>query len=115
MAAHSLRKEVGQNIKDKKRDKRIRDRDPSQGGSREGGEVSKHQETREGGEVSKHQETLSPVGLWGGNLREQHNQEGKNKTKNPTNYVPNCNSHGRSSPETHVHHQQVGAEQGGVG
>ena len=32
-AAHCLWKEVGQNIKDKKRDKRIRDRDPSQKGS----------------------------------------------------------------------------------
>ena len=39
-AAHSLRKEVGQNIKDKKRDKRVRDRDLSWGGSREE-EVSK--------------------------------------------------------------------------
>ena len=45
-------KEVGQTIKDKKRDKRVRDRDPSQGGSRK--KV-----------VSKHQETLSPVDLWG--------------------------------------------------
>ena len=52
-ATHSLRKEVGQNIKDKKRDKRVRDGDPSQGGS------------HEGGEVSKHQETLSPADLWG--------------------------------------------------
>ena len=52
-AALCLQKEVGQNIKDKKRDKRVRDRDPSQGG------------IREGGEVSKHQETLSPAGLWG--------------------------------------------------
>ena len=51
--AHSLRKVIGQNIKDKKRVKRIRDGDLSHGGS------------REGGEVSKHQETLSPVGLWG--------------------------------------------------
>ena len=50
--AHSLLKEVGQNKKDKKRDKRIRDGEPSQGGSREG-------------EVSKHQETLSSSGLWG--------------------------------------------------
>ena len=41
------------NIKDKKRDKRVRDGDPSWGGS------------REGGEVSKQQDTLSPVGLWG--------------------------------------------------
>ena len=28
-AAHSLQKEVGQNIKDKQREKRVRDRDPS--------------------------------------------------------------------------------------
>ena len=49
--AHYLLKEVGQNKKDKKRDKRVRDRDPSWGGSHEG-------------EVSKHQETLSPAGLW---------------------------------------------------
>ena len=40
------------NIKDKKRDKRVRDGDPSQGGNSEG-------------EVSKHQETRSPAGLWG--------------------------------------------------
>ena len=44
-------KEVGQNIKDKRRDKRVRDRDPSWGQSHEG--------------VSKHKETLSPAGLWG--------------------------------------------------
>ena len=44
-AAHCFQKEVGQNIKDKKRDKRIRDRDLSRGGSHEGGDVSKHQET----------------------------------------------------------------------
>ena len=52
-AAHCLGKEVGQNTEDKKRDKRVRDRDPSQGGS------------DKRGEVSKHQETLSPEGLWG--------------------------------------------------
>ena len=52
-AARSLQKEVGQNIKDKKRDKRVRYGDPSRGGS------------CEGGEISKHQETLSPLGLWG--------------------------------------------------
>ena len=39
-----LQKEVVfENIKDKKRDKRIRDEDPSWGGSAEGGVVSKHQ------------------------------------------------------------------------
>ena len=49
-AAHCLLKEVGQNIKHKKRDKRVRDGDPSQGGSCET-------------EVSKHQETLLQAGL----------------------------------------------------
>ena len=33
---HSLGKEVGQDIKDKKTDKRVRDRDLSWGGSHEG-------------------------------------------------------------------------------
>ena len=51
-AAHCLQKEVGQNIEDKKRDRRVRDGDTSQGGSLKR-------------EVSKHQETLSPVGVWG--------------------------------------------------
>ena len=51
--AHCLQKEVGQNIKDKKRDKRGRDRDLSW-------EVGLKRR-----EVSKHQETLSPIGLWG--------------------------------------------------
>ena len=51
-AAHCLQKEVGQNITDKKRNKRVRDGDPSWGGSLKR-------------EVSKHQETLSPAGLWG--------------------------------------------------
>ena len=52
-AVHFLQKEVGQNIEDKKRDKRVRDGDPSRRGSHK----------RE--EVSKHQDTLSLAGLWG--------------------------------------------------
>ena len=52
-AAHCLQKEVGQNIKDKKRDKRVRDGVLSWGGS------------HERGEVSKHQEIVSLAGLWG--------------------------------------------------
>ena len=52
-AAHSLQKEVGQNIKDTKRDKIDKDGDPSWGGS------------QEGEEVSKQQETLSPLDLLG--------------------------------------------------
>ena len=39
-AAHSPQKEVGQNMKDKNRDKRVRDGDPFWGGSLEGEEVS---------------------------------------------------------------------------
>ena len=52
-AAHCLQKEVGQNIEDKKRGKRVRDGDPALEGS------------CKRGEVSKHQETLSPADLWG--------------------------------------------------
>ena len=52
-AAECLQKKVGQNIKDKNRDKRVTDGDLSWGGS------------CERGKASKHQETLSPVGLWG--------------------------------------------------
>ena len=52
-SGHSLQKEEGLNIKDKKRDKIVRGRDSSWGGS------------FEGGEVSKHEETLSVAGLWG--------------------------------------------------
>ena len=44
-ATHCLRKEVGKNIKDKKRDKRGREGAPSWEGSLKKREVSKHQET----------------------------------------------------------------------
>ena len=68
-ATNSLWKEVGKNITDKKRGKRVRDRDSSWGGI--------HEE----GEVSKQLEILSQVGLWGvWNLRGQHNLEKGKKT-----------------------------------
>ena len=68
-ATNSLWKEVGKNITDKKRGKRVRDRDPSWGG------------IREEGEVSKQLEILSQAGLWGvWNLRGQHNLEKGKKT-----------------------------------
>ena len=51
-ADHCLQKQVGNNIKDKKRDKRGREGAPSQEGS-----LTKR-------EVSKHQETLSLPSLW---------------------------------------------------
>ena len=44
-ATRCLRKEVGKNIKDKKRDKRGRDGAPSREGSLKKRKVSKHQET----------------------------------------------------------------------
>ena len=53
MAAHCLLKEVGQNIKDKKRDKKVRDGDSS------------WERSLKRREVSKHQETLLLAGLWG--------------------------------------------------
>ena len=52
--------------KDKKRDKRVRNGDPSLGGNHERGEVSKHQETLSPGESGE---------FW--NLRGQHSQEEK--------------------------------------
>ena len=96
-AAHSLLKEVGENIKDKKRDERAPDGDLSRGGSHEG-EVSRHQKT-------SHQQVCGE--FW--NLRGQHNREKKTK-QNPIDYMPNCNSQQRSSPDTRVHQQWVGAE-----
>ena len=83
----------------KKRDKRVRDGDPSWGGSHEGGEVSKKQETSHwqvGGESWK--------------LRGQYNQEEKKKKKT-TEYAPNPNSQRKSSPDAHDRHQQAGAGQ----
>ena len=63
--SYCLRKEIGQNINDKKRDKICRDGDPSWEGSLKR-------------EVSKHQETLSPrVCGESWNLRGQHNREEK--------------------------------------
>ena len=67
-AVHCLQKEVGQNIKDKKTGKTVRDGYLSWGGK------------LKRGEVSKYQETFSPAGLWEfWNLRGQHNREEKNK------------------------------------
>ena len=37
------------------------------------------------------------------------------KKKNHTEYVPNHNSQWRSSPDAHARHQQIGAEQEGMG
>ena len=44
-AAYCLGKEVGQNIKDKKKDKKVKDGDPFWEGRLNRGDISKHQET----------------------------------------------------------------------
>ena len=65
-------------------------------------------------EVSKHQETLSLVGLGEvSNLRGQANWE--EKSIKPTDYMPKSNSQQESTPDTRIHHQQVGTERRGAG
>ena len=102
-AAPCLQKDAGQNIKDKKRDKRVRDRDPSLGGS------------CKRGEVSKHQETLSLGGSVGSFGISEGNVTGRKKEIKPTDFAPNHNSQRRSSPDARICHQQAGAGQRGVG
>ena len=74
-------------------------------------------ESLERQEVYKEQEILSPEGLWGvlESWKATYLGEGKNKQKNPTEYVPNHNSQQRSSPDARLCHQWARAEQGGVG
>ena len=54
--------------------------------------------------------------LWGV-LESQRATElgGKKQTNKHTEYAPNRNSQRRSSLDTHVHHLQAGAGQGGAG
>ena len=47
------------------------------------------------------------------NLRGKYNLE--EKQIKATDYLPNGNSQQRSTSDAHIHHQQVGAEQGGLG
>ena len=84
--------------KRQKERQRVRNRDPSQG------------ENREGGEVSKHQETLSPVGSFG--ISEGNITWGWG---GPTENTLNCDSQWRSSPDTHIRHQQAKLGAGGEG
>ena len=90
-ATHCLRKEVGQNIKDKKREKRAKDRDPSREGS------------------------LALVGL--GEVFESQRATwlGGEQQIKPTDYVPKSNSQQKSTPDTRIRRQQVGAEERGAG
>ena len=95
-AAHSLRKEVGQNIKDRNRDKRFRDGDLTWG---------------ESVKEEKFPHSRKPSHRWVCgefcNLRGKHNWE-KKKKKNPTEYTPNHNCQHHSSPDACVYHQSGG-------
>ena len=76
-------------MKDKKRDKKVKDGDLSWGGS------------CEGGEVSKHQGTLSLAGLWGVlESREQHTQE-------------EGNTHTHTHTHTHTQNMRLTTTPGG--
>ena len=99
---HILQKEVGQNIKDKMRDKRVMDGI----GPREGVIT---EEKFPNSRKPSHQWVYGE--FW--NLRAQHNWEAK--TKQNTEYMSKHNSQGRSSPNSGVCHQLAGAGQGGVG
>ena len=99
-AAHSLQKEVGQNITAKRETKELGvETCPGEGVMKE-----------------KFPHSRKPSHWWVcgefWNLREQHNWEGKKKT---TEYTPNLNSQQRSSPEAGIYHQRAGAGWGGTG
>ena len=65
-------------------------------------------------EVSKHQETLSPVGLREVFESRRATQLG-GKINKTTDYRAKNSSHQKSTPDSCIRHQQVGAEQRGVG
>ena len=93
--ANCLQKEAGQNIKDKKRDKTVRDEScPGEGVVKE----EKFPNTRK----PSHWQVCGE--FW--NLRGQHNQ--KEKKRQPTEYAPNCNSQWRSSPDACACQQRGG-------
>ena len=96
-----LRREVGQNIKDKKGDKRARDVDPSREGSLNRGSFQSPGNPRTGGSGGRFS-----------NLGGQPNWEEQLRT---TDYVPKSNSQQKSTPDPRTGHQQVGAEWRGVG
>ena len=100
--AHCLRREVGQNIKDKKGDKRARDRDASWEGSLKRGSFQSPGNPRAGGSEGSFQ-------ISEGNLT------GRKNWIRPTDYVPRGNSQQRGTPDTRTRHQQVGAKRRGAG
>ena len=101
-AAHCLQKEVGQNIKDKKRDKRARDGDPSWEGSLNRGSFQTPGNPRTGG---------SGGSFW----ISEGNLTGSGRINKTHRLLPKSNSKQKSIPDTRIRHQQVGAERSGAG
>ena len=101
-AAHCLRREVGQNIKDKKGDKRAREGDPSREGSLNRGSFQSPGNPRAGG--------------YGGSFQiSEGNLTGRKNKIRPTDYVPKSNSQQKSTRDARTRHQQVGAKRRGAG
>ena len=65
-------------------------------------------------EISKHQETLALVVL-GEVFKSRRATSLGGKINKPTDYVPKSNSQQKSTPDTRIRHQQVGAERRGAG
>ena len=101
-AAHCLQREVGQNIKHKKGDKRARDGDPSWEGSLNRGSFQSPGNPRAGGSEGSFQ-------ISEGNLT------GRKNWIRPTDYVSRGNSQQKGTPDAGTRHQQVGAKRRGAG
>ena len=101
-AAHCFQREVGQNIKDKKGDKRAIDGYPSWEGSLNRGIFQSAGNPHAGGSGGSFQ-------ISEGNLTGRKNQI------RLTDYMPKSNSQQKSTPDARTRHQQVGAERRGAG
>ena len=53
--------------------------------------------------------------VWGKFLNLEGNLTGRGTINKPTDYVPKSNSQQKSTPDTRICHQHVGAEQRGAG
>ena len=104
-AAHSLWKDVGQNIKDKKRDQTVRDEDLSWG------ESCKRRSFQTVGNPLTDR-SVGSFGISEGNITGREKKKTKNHHHHNTEYAPNCQW--RSSPEARVSHQRARAGQEGV-
>ena len=100
-AAHCFQREVGQNVKDKKGDKRARDGDPSREESLNRGSFQSPGNPR--------------TGRSGGSFQiSEGNLTGRKNWIRPTDYVPRGNSQQRGTPDARTHHQQVGVKRRGA-